>query len=327
MTYSRFIQHAGITLAVAATVGFLLARSGGAQPQQLPPAEDAVAGVQVALRAHTYGEQPDGSRGGIHSSALTLARSEFRSIHLSADPESCAQSMPSAARKGSITWTIEAALVSLESDRSIVDVGWWRHDAAGRHADVVEGRRRVIIGAGESYPLDLIDVARVSKNTCSRVTLTLDVQRLYPAQVANAVLRYDLWLLHRDRTGRTVTDRLQFTARHDTSDSFFFGPMHYGTDGRPSASSPDAVRLDISGTIKSRVRTDGRLEVLLETARNNRWQQHVTGDTGRKYLLVAPDETLDIVLPPWTGSLGTVDLGALFRGDHTALRLTVSRIL
>lgn len=327
MTYSRSIMHAGTTLAIAATVGILLARSDDGHAQNLPPDEDAAAGVEVALRAQTYGEQPDGSRRGIHSSAVALVRSEFRSIHLSADPESCAQSTPSAAQKSSITWTIEAALVALEPDRSIVDVRWSRHRAASSQPDTVEGRRRVVISAGESYPLDLVNVASVSKNQCSRVTLTLNVQRLYPAQVANAVLRYDLWLLHRDRTGRAVTDRLQFTARQDASEYFFFGPLHYETDGRPSLPSPDAVRLDISGTIKGRVRTDGRLEVLLETARNSRWQQHVTGDTGRKYLLVGPNETLEVILPPATGQLGTVDLGALFRGHQTALRLTVSRVL
>jgi hypothetical protein len=47
---------------------------------------------------------------------------------------------------------------------------------------------------------------------------------------------------------------------------------------------------------------------------------------GSKQMTVRPGETIELTLPPPTGELASDDLGQLFAGQSTSIRLTTTRV-
>ena len=169
-----------------------------------------------------------------------------------------------------------------------------------------------------SRPRDL------TKNGCEGVALELELRFQDPPELENALLSYDIWLLQTDGGGRQFTDRVQPRGFQGRDTEYAFGRQQYEADGTRSATGP--VSISLSGSVKGRVRLDGRIDLVISLGRTVWVGSLGTGDGGFKQETVTDGETIELATPRIASGLrGVPEDSNLFRG-HTAIRVTVRRI-
>lgn len=122
------------------------------------------------------------------------------------------------------------------------------------------------------------------------------------------MLRFDMWLVRTDRTGKQDRRHVVLTALHGARIDFVF-PMLAAVVPRLQAGQYDfRVATRVAGTLRGRLTRDGRVVVALETSRADSLEKPETGDTrpgrggsGRKVLNAALGEAIEIELPSGDG--------------------------
>ena len=228
-------------------------------------------------------------------------------------------------------WHVEARLVELRPGAATIDLRWTR--GVNRSdlvpADSFSSEQRVAVREGDSRILDLVRTTRRPTPECDSFGLTYEVQFEGPPSLARAAIAYDLWLVQQDSDGELVTDRYQVTAKQGQEVDYFFRPVAYTADGR-RASDAAAILMNVSGTIRGRVRTDGDIDLTVD---GSRWFTDAaasvgTGSRGRTMLTVKPGETIEVKTDlPAAGTLGKFgDLNQVFGKHRTAVRVTARRL-
>jgi hypothetical protein len=99
---------------------------------------------------------------------------------------------------------------------------------------------------------------------------------------------------------------------------YTFTPLRYTRAGVPDSSGD--VDIQVNGSVKGRVRPDGRIDVSVDAGRMVMFQGIGSGEQGNKQATLANGETVEFELPQhhW--------MGDVFAGQRTAIRVTVRRL-
>ena len=143
--------------------------------------------------------------------------------------------------------------------------------------------------------------------------------------LAHSILDYDVWLVHRDADGREVVDRTEGRGLQGKGVDYTFKPLRYTRAGL--ADLRGEVDIQVSGSVKGRVRSDGRIDVSVDAGRMVMFKGVGGGEGGNKQASVADGETVEFELPPQhTRVVGEGWRGEAFSGQRTAIRVTVRRV-
>jgi hypothetical protein len=320
-------------------------------------AAETHAPVTVSLVARAYGLRTDGDGPGSASSFLKLPRDQTDRAHLAGDPETCltaAGPVPSSWESGAsvVTWTLDARLLGATDSMAEIDLVWSR-STRGAIVGLPNQHTRVRLRHGDWLPFDIVRVGNPGLNGCDRLLVSITSALTHDLSVSNAVLHHDVWLLHREPDGREVIERVQHNSRQDAKVEYLFSPLYHTTGGGISADPKrDTMEWEISGTLRSRARPDGLVDLTVETWRRflapgareaqGLWSglmwigegdvlyekdsRGIVGSGGVKRLTVRSGETIEVALPPADGHLNGQDLGRLLAGQSTALRITTTRV-
>jgi hypothetical protein len=236
---------------------------------------------------------------------------------------------PADLEQAAAAWFIEARLVDMRDGEATVDLRWKR---AVNRPDILpagsfESGQRLVLREGEPGILDLVRVTGTEVRGCSSFGLTYELRLAGAARLADTAIEYDLWLVHTDARGRQVTERYRTSGRQGEEAEYFFRPIGFARDGERNAGQP-ALDLRVSGAVRGRLRTDGRIDLTVggESFVFNTERSGSVSTQGRTLLTVDEGETVEVELPAVGGQVNGIDLGRIFEGQRTAVRITAHRL-
>jgi hypothetical protein len=231
-------------------------------------------------------------------------------------------------------WTVRFTLVTARTDRIAVDVETERRDNAP--PSTRRELRQLVLTEGASHVLDFVESSRpaCAANLLIELTAAM-VESAEPPAIAQQLLRYDLWLTHRDASGREWTRHEVRTAPQGIRSEFRFEPLRWSALAlMPALKSDDVVEEHVFGALRGRIVSSGQLELSMSTTRQ---LVHGSGsggmEMGTKLFTAGPGEAIAIELPPAGGEssaknaagvLNVLDYQQLFKGHTTAIVLTVN---
>ncbi len=120
-------------------------------------------------------------------------------------------------------WKVTTTGVSSELGRQTIDLEWARYDD-GQTTPATSRRQRVTLAQGEPLTLDML---HNSSGACSISSVVLELEfstREDPA-LADTMLKYDLWLVRTDASGKKETRHFVMTGRQGAAVPFSFAPL------------------------------------------------------------------------------------------------------
>src|SRR5262249_24057708 len=161
------------------------------------------------------------------------------------------------------------------------------------------GATTMTLRQGDTQPIDFVRSAPDAE-TCRDDAVEVEVGTGFKdaRTGAEATLQYDLWLKHQRHNGETMTRR--FTAMGVAGSDAHFGfaalpsPVPQLAPEQPAF----AVFTSVQGTVKGRMLPNGRIAVIIDTARRDGVARSAgasgtTGASGRKVLEVAAGEAIE----------------------------------
>jgi hypothetical protein len=119
--------------------------------------------------------------------------------------------------------------------------------------------------------------------------------------LAREQVGYEMWLVHETPGAERRSDYLRLTATHGQEQAFEFPHVRIPAEAG-SHETVTELQIDVSGSVRGRIRPDGSLDLSLESERML-WYvapdgggEHV-GDGGEKLLNVQPGEVIRVELP------------------------------
>jgi hypothetical protein len=258
-------------------------------------------------------------------------------LGLRADPATCRVSTKPDEIEPWAAWKVAIRPVSTDDEEATVDVTWSRTITEhGVTASETEETLRLVLTPGQPTPIDIINAPARAGSMCRRFLVQLGAS--IGEDDGRSVLAYDLWLVHRDATGREQVQRQQSNGQNALKTPFIFAPRYYTREGVSVADrNAGAFSTSIFGNVRGRVRADGSLTVSLETTRGI---AAVDGHSsvsfgGVKELHVQPGETIEVAIPPMTdrlaqldrdGELGVAGFASALQRQSTSIRITTTRL-
>lgn len=203
-------------------------------------------------------------------------------------------------------WKVTYTGVSQSGGHSTFDVDWARYDG-GAGVPAVTGKQRITLTEGSTYPLDLVRSPAPSACKVGAVMVEIEAGTLEDPAFADTLLLYDLWVTHQDGAGKKQVKHFVASGKQGAAAQFDFEPMRFDVPTLTTDQYDLDVVSRISGTIKGRLRPDGKVALDLETRRLDRLERRGRPTprspraTGRKTLELTPGETVEIELPALSG--------------------------
>lgn len=174
--------------------------------------------------------------------------------------------------QGAAAWHVEGRLVELRQGEATIDLRWTRRINRPdlRPTGAATWQQRLVLRQGDVGVLDVVRTAKPPSPGCGSFSLTYELEFEGPRALAGAAVAYDLWLVQKDGDGELVTDRYQVTAKQGQKVDYFFRPVPYAGDGRRADGHSADIFMNVSGTIRGRVRTDGKIDLTVD---GSRWSQ------------------------------------------------------
>jgi hypothetical protein len=223
-----------------------------------------------------------------------------------------------------LLWTINVHLLELSGDRATLRVAWSRSVAGGRGLERQEDDTRTVSLSPGDY--HVIDVARSDQPgaACANLVVRLTTDPADRPLTIQPLLTYDLWLVHRDSSGREAVRHQQVLGPAETDLAFYLAPLRW----RPSGHVIDAVsdreptiRVAVAGSVRATRLVDGALNVAVAVRRLVGWGEGVVGGDGRAAFRCVAGETLVLALPQPSGQAESVDPQGL-RGERGGAGVT-----
>jgi hypothetical protein len=222
--------------------------------------------------------------------------------------------------KVGIGWTAEGRLLSSDADSARVAIRWTRrvtNASLAVAADMVR-EYEADLHDGSMAVIDFLRPAPGFDPDCDGVVVKLGVRFTDPPALAGQSLDYELWFVHRDAAGSEVVERSRGRSIQGKAVDFVFPSIQYDAAGRRDRSGP--VSVDYSGSVRGRVRPDGRIDLLVAARRMTIENSLGQGSGGSKQATVADGETLELEMPTHS------DRGPGFESQRTSIRVTVRRV-
>jgi len=218
-----------------------------------------------------------------------------------------------------LVWTVSVHVRSIQTDQIVLDVAWerlTRDDKGTRRLAGSATPEAITLREGERTLLDFAAGAPGADSGCDRnFALELTAGLAEDSALARRQIEYDLGLVHEAPGGRRASRHLEVTGSQGDKSAFQF--PHQRLPG------PEAdLQVDVKGTLRGRVRTDGSVELSLGTDRQL-WYVSADGsgetvsDGGRKLLSLHPRETIRVDLPGATRNTQQPDRYARDLAGHS----------
>jgi hypothetical protein len=228
-------------------------------------------------------------------------------------------------------WTVRFTLMSAQTDRIAVDVDTERQDDGAPNTR--QAVRHLILTEGAPHVLDFVESSTPA--CAANLLIELSAAIVESATGTPQLLRYDLWLAHRDTSGREWTRHEVRTAPEGIRSEFRFEPLQWSTLAlMPALKIDDVVEEHVFGSLRGRIVNGGQLELSVSTSRRLVHGRGSTGEeSGTKVFTAGPGEAIALELPAAAGrSAATSAAGTrtflnyqeLFNGHTTAVVLTVN---
>jgi hypothetical protein len=227
-----------------------------------------------------------------------------------------------------VVWTFDARLVSHNEDGAVVDLVSRRevNDTSLGFSSTADRYRRLYLFEGQPIPLDYAALDQSHGNDCDGYSISASMYFVYPPEVADARLSYDLWLIYTDARGNETTQRIESQSSQGRTADFGFSPLWFDTAGQLSPTG--TIGLSVSGNVRGRLLPNGTVHVNLGAVRLVRDRMGSgTAQGGGTSTNIALGETVEVQLPPmseYVAAFGSID--RLFTGATIAVRVTPRRI-
>jgi len=250
-------------------------------------------------------------------------------------------------------WRVQLTLLAQTIDAITLDIDWNRYEMVNDSPQPLAGdKRTVVLKSGERYVLDVLDLSsRDLDVTNALIEIEFPRDDQPRAEYANASLSYDLWLVHETAGGQKFVRNVRLSGRDGQSVPFTFAPLAFPIDAGVQADGNEGLlKILMEGTIKSRIRADGAIDVVLQSSRTLQCHPGLRAvEGGSKSVTAKPGETVGVELP-WlvmgfcpapegtamparprpgvvTGEDGRlrVNFKDFFAGDKTSILLTVRK--
>jgi len=219
-----------------------------------------------------------------------------------------------------VGWQVESKLLSADAAGARVWVRWRRNVLDRTVVDAADLQREyeVRLTEGTRHVLDLVRPAPGVDPRCDGAVVQMWLEFADSPELADSILDYEVWLVHRDAGGREVVDRTEGRGLQGKPVDYTFKRLRYTRAGVPDSSGD--VEIQVNGSVKGRVRPDGRIDVSVDAGRMVMFQSLGSGEQGSKQATLANGETVEFELPQhhW--------MGDVFAGQRTAIRVTVRRV-
>jgi hypothetical protein len=235
------------------------------------------------------------------------------------DPDLWAAALPRdlAARQPAYTWQIDATVVAASATETTLNLAWTRsrRDDSGEHEEIGEVSR-LVLTSSDFRLLDYVRAPSDSSSACSSLALTIQAEpRLAPGNTGTQPLTLDLWLAYSGKTGeRSVRQRA--AAKSGDSVPLTFRPLKWSPAGVPVSSDYEdlALGVDIGGSVRATLRSDGLIDVSLDVTRGFEWGHWTSRGGGHQDLRCAAGEAVEIILPDPPAGEATTPMPAGFSG-------------
>lgn len=283
-------------------------------------------GAIPTLRLSIRALHPDGPGGVEASPSWQLSRDAVAAPTVTAGSAAyadlCAvgaggKSFPPGTRVG---WQVEGRLLDVDASGANVWIRWTRRVLDSRVVDAGDVVREyeARLTAGASFVLDLVRPPAGTNSECDGVVVQMGLGFSEAPNLANAVLDYDVWLVHREANGLEVLDRMSGRGLQGHSVDYLFKRLRYDEGGYPHDAGP--VDVELRGWVMGRVRPDGQIDLAIGAGRTVLKSRIGNSRGGNKQATVADGETIELEMPPY-------DLkGPGFDAQRTAIRVTVRRV-
>ena len=219
-----------------------------------------------------------------------------------------------------VGWQVEGRLLDVDTSGARVWIRWTRRVLDSRVVDAGDVVREyeARLTDGENFVLDLVRPPAGTNPECDGVVVQMGLKFSEAPNLANAVLDYDVWLVHREANGLEVLDRMSGRGLQGHSVDYLFKRLRYDAGGYPDAAGP--VDVELRGSVKGRVRPDGQIDLAVGASRTVLKSRIGNSRGGNKQATVSDGETIELEMPPY-------DLtGPGFNAQRTAIRVTVRRV-
>jgi hypothetical protein len=226
-----------------------------------------------------------------------------------------------------IDWRFRPRLQSSDSARARIDLHWTRtvNVPAAVDADTIERRYDLSLLERTHEVLDIVRPPPGTSSSCEGYAIEAELVYRDEPDLENALLQYDVWLIDTDASGKQATDHLEPRGLQGREIEYAFRPQRFDFDGNRNSSGPVSSRLE--GSVKGRVRPDGRIDLVVSVLRVVQSDSLGIGDGGGKKVTVSDGETIEVTTPRLSGDVPGVPADSnLFRAGHTAIRVTARRI-
>jgi hypothetical protein len=246
-------------------------------------------------------------------------------------------------------WKVDVKPVSIAPDGIAFEIDWQRGEFKdGAMVATLRDHRVVTLRQGEKHLLDFVACAPPDGPNAN-VFLEARASIAEDPAFADAAFDYDLWLTHQTFDGRKITRHAIVGGRQGERVGFGFASIPLPLDASAPAEAASPYRLDVSGAITGRLRSDGTVQLALEPMRQQSFDGGRGGyGAGIKVFTVRPDETTIVALPAGTGASTfktdlaskltnprpgvtakdgrvSVNDAAFFEGTTTSILITVKR--
>ena len=227
----------------------------------------------------------------------------------------------SAIRPGTrVGWLVESKLLSADASGARVWVRWRRQVLDHSVVDAADFEREyeVRLSEGARQVIDLVRPGAGADPRCDGALVQMWLELWDSPDLAGSILDYEVWLVHRNADGREVVDRSEGRGVQGKDVEYRFKHLRYTQAGVPD--DRGEVELQVNGSVKGRVRSDGRIDLSVDAGRLVWFQGVGSGESGSKQATVSDGETLEFELPPH------YQRGPGFEAHRTAIRVTVRRL-
>jgi hypothetical protein len=201
-----------------------------------------------------------------------------------------------------IGWRVEVTPTELTHEHAVVRLKWHRGIANGKRMLIDSHETSVLLRPGDKMRLDTFPMATRTES-CTRPTATLLVSLRHKEPPRERVVSTDLWLVHRDASGKETIQQQTVRTNFGRPGGFYFDELNVG-----------GIVLDVFGELTPRARPDGSITLALSTQREVFVQgksqlespNHSYVGTGGAALVFRPDDVVSFEIPmkPWPSLAG-----------------------
>jgi hypothetical protein len=190
----------------------------------------------------------------------------------------------------SAAWRIEASPVSVQGEEATVEVRWKRRvPRPGRLLeDSLERVQRLTLRDGARGILDVVHSAGDVPGVCDSFGIAVELRFGSRADVFQAGLGFDLWLIDRSATSAIAPLRVRTQARSGEDASYGFPPLKAAESGND--------KIWVNGVVSGRARNDGTIDLIFDTTQSISDDRGFRSADGRKRLVVRAGETIEFEL-------------------------------